>query len=385
MPPPRAIKAIVVATGTTIDLGVFDTNGITQCLYRFEGTATNTSMSSPYDVSLPSSDGSQVLHIYAIDPLGNTRHGRFVFTVDGTAPVVTLNALSNNSALKPGTTIDVGVSDPSPISTVLYHWDSDAFNTTWNSPYDLSLLAGEGIHNLHVYANDSLGNHRHVVFHFITDGTPPSITLVTPSNGSSLASGTTINLEIYDVNNLAQVLYHWDHAGNSTFVPPFDVLLPTDDKIHELHVYARDMAGNALVFVFQFTTDDTGPLFTINSPANNTRQRGGVLVDLYLGDASGIAQVLYNWDDGSNLTMNNPYDVLMPSEPGIHVLHVFAQDLIGNWNDVYYKFIVFDASQPFYQQGWFWGFCGFLFSVIGTTAGLTFKWIKNKRTRDVVH
>ncbi len=316
-------------SGTVIDLDVTDAeSGVSQVLYNWDG-GVNQSLSSPYDVSLPLSDGQHVLRVYARDAAGNWASKRYVFTTDDTMPSIVLNSPSNDTVQRGGTTIDLDVTDANDISQALYNWDGAA-NQSLSSPYDVLLPSGDGQHVLRVYARDAAGNWASKRYVFTTDDTMPSIALVTPANGSVQPSGTTIDLDVTDANGVSQAVYNWDGAANQSLSSPYDVSLPSGDGQHVLRVYANDIVGNWASKRYVFTTDDTAPIITLNSPSNNTVNPSGTTIDLDVTDATSVDTVWYNWDGGTNLTLTSPYDVQLPVGDGQHVLNIFANDTLGN-------------------------------------------------------
>ncbi|MFX1536231.1 MAG: hypothetical protein ACFFDI_18605, partial [Promethearchaeota archaeon] len=332
-------------SGTLIDVSIIDTTGVSQVLYHWDG-ASNTSLTSPYDVYLPSGDGQHVLHIFAEDTIGNWAYTTFVFTTYDAGPIITLTSPANNTVHPSASYIDLWMSNAHGVSQVVYNWDG-GFNLTLSSPYDVFLPSGDGQHVLYVYARNTLGNWATRRFVFITDDTIPAITLNSPGNMTTHQSGTTIDLSIVDLNGVIQVLYHWDTAVNTSFNSPYDVVLPSDDGQHVLHVYAEDIAGNWDSRKFVFTTDDTSPTIILTSPVNDTVHESGALIDLAVSDAHGINQVRYHWDGAANTTLSSPYYVFLPSDDGQHVLHVYAEDTIGNWVSQTFVFITDDTSPVF--------------------------------------
>jgi predicted regulator of Ras-like GTPase activity (Roadblock/LC7/MglB family) len=52
---------------------------------------------------------------------------------------------------------------------------------------------------------------------------------------------------------------------------------------------------------------------------------------LSFSDTNEIVKVLFNWDGSDNVTLEAPFNVLLPAEGGEHMLTVYAQDEAGNW------------------------------------------------------
>ncbi|MFX1534705.1 MAG: SBBP repeat-containing protein, partial [Promethearchaeota archaeon] len=174
----------------------------------------------------------------------------------------------------------------------------------------------------------------------------PVIILNSPANNSVQQSGTVIDLAIID-DNTVNVIYNWDEMAYSTLSLPYDVTLPTGEEQHVLRVLVKDSQNYWSNVTFVFITDDTAPLITLDGPANNSVNSPNTLVNLTITDSGGIGQVLYNWDDSTNKTLEPPYRVgLPPVLPGstqmtyVFVLRVYAQDAAGNWAAQTYAFTV---------------------------------------------
>ena len=209
----------------------------------------------PYSTQLISGDGLHTFHVYAEDAAGHWIETNFVFTVDDDAPFITLRDLINGTARRSGSIVNADVYDAS-ISTVLYKWESDSQYATWNEPFEAVVPAGETLHTLTVFANDSFSRESTVIFEFMGDNTLPEIYLDSPSNGSLHRSGTEVNITVIDTH-LSSIFYNWDRSANQTLSGP--ILIPAVDGEHILRVYANDTAENTGRMICYFDVDDTPP------------------------------------------------------------------------------------------------------------------------------
>ncbi|MFW9992394.1 MAG: hypothetical protein ACFFD4_10130 [Candidatus Odinarchaeota archaeon] len=217
--------------------------------------------------------------------------------------------------------------------------DSDTDNEDMNNsiPQNASILAAINI-------QDQCCGHR--------DFIPPSINLVSPANNSIVLVGTPVNLDITDDNRMidykpTEVLYNWDNQDNETLDYPYDVDLPAENGTYLLYVYAYDVENWATaVFNFTVTTVDTdGPTIIAVQPANTSILLGDTTIDLRITDNDPKAdfkptEVLYNWDNQTNMTLSEPYDVVLPSENGTHLLYVYACDDAENWSSAIFVYTV---------------------------------------------
>lgn len=221
-----------------------------QYSYYIEGIdSENQTWTTKVDRTL--ADGAYTLHVYGSDIVGHTKHVSVTFTIDASAPTITLESPSNATVHSSGTVIDVKVTD-AHLDTVLYNWVGTT-NQTWSGDYETSLPTEETQHSLHVYANDSFGRWGSKLFLFTTDDTPPTIVLNSPTNDTTHAAGITINLTVTDLH-LETVLYNWDGRTNQTLLAPYNLTLPSDAGLHVLRVCAKDAAGHWTSQVYVFRT-----------------------------------------------------------------------------------------------------------------------------------
>ena len=254
-----------------------------------------------------------------------------------TGPSIVLVYPENGSIHHSSTMIDLEVSDPSGVVQVIFNWDTGGVHTL-AAPYDVELAVGDGTHELFIYAQGGSGNWSAQRFGFITDDTSPTILLSNPQSGTAHRSGTIVSLTVEDQLGLAEVISSWDGNTNTTLLSPYDTALPAGDGHHTIDVYAWDMAGNQAHMTYAFTVDDTGPSITLNSPVNGTTHDPDTMVNLSIVDISGLFRVVCRWDMRTNITLVAPYNLTLPSENGPHLLHVYAQDSVGNWAVSVYVF-----------------------------------------------
>lgn len=331
-------------TGAPIDLNITDdSSGVADVLYNWDGGA-NTSLIAPYDVSVPTGEVEHVLRVYVNDTAGNSANSTYVFTTDDTLPLIVLNNPMNKSSYTPGTIINLTISDLHGVLDARYNWDGGV-NKSLTSPYDLSLISGDGLHILRVFALDRAKNWAKATYVFTTDSIP-TVSLVTPKNGTVLKSGALIDLYVSDILGLSQIVYNWDDTTNTTLAPPYDVSLPTGDGQHILRLYVTDIGGNEVFRKYVFIADDILPTITLENPLNNSSPLSNTTVDLDIADENGLSVVLINWDGIINRTLARPFIVSFPANNGTHVLYVYARDSVGNWAKATYVFTIIPVTEP---------------------------------------
>lgn len=218
---------------------------------------------------------------------------------DVTPPEIELNSPANNSHILGGATINLLINDDNfmfKMGNIFYNWGvNDHYN---KSPiilepevigdYDFVLPTdykdyvvaslGEPCIIMNVYARDFSGHWASAKFRFTVPPPPPFITLNFPTNNSVMLGNITIDVNITDkFSDITQVLYRWDiDQSNTTFDPPYDVLLPEVVGAYFLYVYAENDVGEWASALFKLSvTDDPSavtmpPLPTTTIPTTTT-------------------------------------------------------------------------------------------------------------------
>ena len=114
----------------------------------------------------------------------------------------------------------------------------------------LLLVSGDGIHQLFISLEDQEGNSFNQIFTFITDDTPPDLT-INLLDHSVQRSGTVIDGQPIETNNITLTLYNWDGSVNIT-ISNENITIPVGDGLHTFRVYFLDEAGNWGSFTFVF-------------------------------------------------------------------------------------------------------------------------------------
>ncbi|MFX0102070.1 MAG: SBBP repeat-containing protein [Candidatus Hodarchaeota archaeon] len=334
---------------------------------------TGTPWSAPWDTSMPTRPGGPgiyYLHIYAADDVGNVNETTFQFLCDQDAPSVELISPPDDQWYFPGTVIDCNISDNvgSGLDIVLYEWrtntsapDWNSTGVNWSSPYNTSIPAGApGYVYLHIFANDSLGNQNYTYFTFGRDDEEPNTILLSPPEAQWYLPGTLVNCTISDGAGcgLDVVKYFWSEntsafdwdTEGTNWTAPYDVTIPSGPTgLAYLHVYANDTIGNWNYTYFEFLRDGEQPNITLNNLLENQWYCPNITVNCTVSDLSGVGldTVKYLWSlntsvpdwDTSGNVWNATYEAIMPDGiTGYIYLHVFANDTLGNQDDVIFTF-----------------------------------------------
>jgi large repetitive protein len=289
--------------------------------------ASNISLAAPWDISTSGwAEGDYNITIAAWDTVGNGRTSTFLFKLDSTAPVITLNSPSNNSFIAVGTTIDLTVADVH-LSTVT--WNNGSGPNLLSAPWDISTAGwGSATFNITVFANDTAGFSTTRVFTFTIDATAPTITLNSPSNNSVFEPGQTLDFDVAD-SNLAGAT--WDTgSGASALVAPYDISTSGwADGAYDVTIRANDTSGNVATRVFHFEVDFTAPSIVMVSPANNSFISPGTTIDFTVTDAH-LSSATWTNGSGSN-ALSAPFDISTSGwAEGNYTVTVNATDVLGH-------------------------------------------------------
>jgi RHS repeat-associated protein len=259
------------------------------------------------------------------DLAGNVGTATALFTVDVTAPAVSVVSPLANAYLKDATpSVSITLSDAlagiEPGATVMF---VDEVNVTAlfavgpdGATGTLSTPLAEGAHTLRVVAADRASNPTMVETTFHVDLTAPTLDIASPGGFTNDAT-PEVWLRTADPAGLSGALASGvDAASIRVYLLSEDPMEPdTDitalltfggadrrgefttaliDGSHRLRAVARDLAGNEAELTVGFVVDTVAPQLTIDQPQSGTfiPTAEPVIVLVYADERSGIAQEL---------------------------------------------------------------------------------------------
>jgi len=252
-------------------------------------------------------------------------------------PIIQLVSPSNNSVIKPGTIINLSISDPNT-SEVIYSI-SGGPDQVLAYPYNINTTSWtDDNYILEIHATDTYNNANTKWFNFTIDSISPSITLNSPNNNSMIKTGIMINLSILDAN-LDEVLYSINNGPDEALSQPYDIDTSTwEDGSYIIALNASDLAGNFNEVWFNFTIDSTPPEITLNSPQNNSVIKTDLEIDLTISDTN-LDKVTYSKNGGTAMPLTPPYNIDTSSWPdGEYTITIYAEDLAGNFNEKWFVY-----------------------------------------------
>jgi uncharacterized protein YneR len=274
------------------------------------------------------SEASHNIVVYANDTAGNMGESDVVyFSVDTTPPTITIISPQNTAYSTTSVDLNFTVNE----ETVWIGYSLDGVdNVTISGNTTLTGLS-EDLHDLVVYANDTVGNMgvsstvNFVVQIPQVDTTPPTIIITSPQETTYSTSEVDLTFTINEP--VSWRAYRLDGEDNVT-INGNTVLSGLSDGEHKIKIFARDNAGNTGVSnIITFKIDTTPPIITITSPEETTYSTTNVFLDFNINEE--VTWIGYSLDGQDNLTIIANI-LLSDLTEGSHTIVVFATDIADN-------------------------------------------------------
>jgi hypothetical protein len=351
-------------TSTILDFTITDdylnANDI-NVLYSIN-SGSNKSLLFPFEIYLDGySDGNYTLTIFANDIAGNSKSYYISFVVDSTKPTfVDIDIIGDVTSdsdivyIPSNCQVIVNVFDDDPQVKSYYSWNDSTYLQFTNSFFLPSL---EGLAQLSIKANDTLGNTRIWNKWLTIDPNNPRITLQVIANNSKINEFTPLKFKITDASTdtLSSVIFKWDLVTSSP-TTPFSLYdfttsieaghLTKDDAT--LWVYAQDLVGNIINLSYYFSLDFNPPDFQLFENTNNSYVRGNSVIYFNVTSID-LLNFRYSWDGSDLESLVDPWNITVPIDDGNHSLYVYLEDDCGggiytNSIEAEYVFIVDDIE-----------------------------------------
>jgi hypothetical protein len=293
-------------------------------------------------------DGSHSWYAECIDSAGwttTTRARNFFLDTDG--PVISLEDPNDGDVINNTRTVTINIEDsPAGINKVWYT-NSAGNNVTLggSSSYSISTAAWTGAYTLRVYADDAVGNINSAEFTFTVDVTGPSITLLSPADGS-FGTGTfsfnatddySSTVSCSPIMNGSVMLAFLDLSGIEQYFDP-----AVGEGHHAWAVTCTDEVGNSATSTTWTTISDSVlPVVTLIGPEDGSFTNiPGFLNFSYteIEHNPGSCNVYVDGQDANNVT-------LVDSNDG-HVWYVSCTDGAGNVGKSSTRTIYYDTKFP---------------------------------------
>jgi len=315
--------ATVSGSAVVVSASASDNVGISSVQFMLDGANFGAAdIASPYSITWDSktvANGSHTLTAVASDAAGNTGTTTVVtVTVDNdtTPPTVAMTAPAAGSSVSATVTVSANATDDKAVVGVQFKLDGTnlgaeltaaPYSQSWNTS-----TASNGTHSLTAVARDAAGNSTTSAAVSVTvaniDRTPPTVTITTPANGSTVA-GTNVTASANASENVAVVGVQFQldgtNLGAEDTAAPYSIAWNTAtvaNGAHSLSAIARDGAGNTATSLVTVTVnnDVTAPTVSITAPADGATVTGtAVAVSAAASDNIAVVGVQFLVDDGA--------------------------------------------------------------------------------------
>lgn len=269
-------------------------------------------------------EGVHIVRARATDSFGNTGYSALAsFTVDDTAPQVSVSGVTDGEARSGAFTPIVSISDANL---------AESHITLNNQPYvSGTVIDADGAYVLTAFAIDRAGNSNSVTVSFIRDATPPVVTIDGVIEGEWRAGSVLPVITITDDNLANEVM---TLNGQPYFL---NALISAEDQ-YLLRVVATDVAGNSTEVEVNFAIDLTPPSITVSGVSDGAFVAAPVTPLIAVSDVGPVNSVI---------TLNGlPFisGTLIDSDDD-YQLSVTATDAAGNASQQTVNFVI-DQTAP---------------------------------------
>ncbi len=308
-------------------------------------TANETNVSTSTSKNLELTDGNYTYTITAYDYSGNHQNTTIDFSIETSAPIISITSHSNNTA-----TNNPQMEYDGYDSTGIAYYEVKHDNTAWinnslNTDYTFTLT--DGPYQWYVRGTDSLGNTGTPTMINITlDTTGPQLTITGPANNTA-----TNNKQMnYTGNDPAGIAYYEIKHNNTPWINNSlseSYTFSLTDGTYQWYVRGTDSLGNTgTPTMVNITLDTIAPDLNILGPNNNSYWDTGELGIFYTTSATDIDTYYQKLNNGPWIedTDGSP-SVFWNMSDGIHYMYAKIVDKAGN-EVTGYTYINMDANSP---------------------------------------
>jgi hypothetical protein len=359
------INGATVSGTVTMTADATDGVGVANVQFQLDGNnfgspITAAPYSLPWDTTA-STNGNHTVAAVATDTSGNAATSTVETVTVSNAqsspppagPAVSITSPANNSTVNGTVTVSAAASDSAGITSVQLQVDganvgaaltSAPYNFSWNTT-----SVSNASHKLTAVATDTGGNSATSAAVTVTvnnaDTIPPTVSITSPANNSTVSGVVTVNATASDNVAVASVQLQVDgmNVGAADTSSPYTFSWSStsvSNGSHTLSAVAKDTSGNKTTsapvkVTVSNNTQTTPPTVSITSPANNATVSGVVTVNAAASDSAGIASVQLQVD-GANVgaaDTSSPYSFSWNSASvsnGSHTLNAVATASSGN-------------------------------------------------------
>ncbi|PLX95818.1 MAG: hypothetical protein C0621_03135, partial [Desulfuromonas sp.] len=309
------VEGSVELTSTpVITYSATDTSGLASTTFTLDGVVIPPPASGgnlPEPSGADPVQGPHTLVMTVIDNAGLSSTITRNYTIDSTAPTVTISSATSGSFTR--YYLNYSVDDPDATVVVTIDGSVEAVSSGDR------LYLSDGPHVIEVTATDAVGLSDTATANITLDTTPPSISILSPLAGYVTTSKPLFSYSVDDpdarikvkVDGVVKALNDGD-------------LLNLSEGSHMIQVSAADLAGNIRIARVTVTVDTITPVVTLSAPSAGTLGTATPTL-IYSVDDAGASVVVTV--DGIPLTVNSGESLSLSD--GSHTLEVTATDDAG--------------------------------------------------------
>ncbi len=304
-------NSIITNRTIFVNYTVFDNGiGLQTCWWTNSSGVRNTTVSCGTNFSFIGAEGNNFVGVYANDSLGNINYTIHTLRVNTQAPIVNIIHPAEGAVIGNITDINLNFSASDLNLDACWYTLTDGFlNVSLVNCANNSFSVGSnGLYDLKVYANDSLGNIGFDVNTFSASADGPSINPISPVNEYlNLANSQNVSFIYLPSDQDLQSCNLWNNANgtyslNSThlnansgqqnkFYFNFSML---NEGTYLWAVQCNDTLGHVSITGNQtFYIDRTIPLANIVNPSGSFSSLSNIPLSISYSDASPV-QCFYN-------------------------------------------------------------------------------------------
>lgn len=277
-------------------------------------------------------DGLHTIEATSADAVGNSSMASSTFTVDTSAPTLTIDSPANGSSTPEKRPEISGTAEAGAPVTVTI--DGGAAQTVtadangmWSLTPDSDLSEGE--HAVVATSTDGVGNNANTSSTFTVDTTAPAVSIVSPAEGAAVETATPTISGTADAGSDVTVTVDGMEVGTVRANEQGQWVLTLADALengaHTAKAEARDAAGNTASDDVSFTVEvGTGNFVSIAQPIDNATLNSnspaeisgtatpGVTVTISIdGEVRGtaVADAAGNWTFNPGVLLDGPHTI----------------------------------------------------------------------------
>jgi hypothetical protein len=314
--------------GIILNFTIVDPN-LSLANYSING-GSNISFSDPYDIiTFDWQDGNYLIQINTIDKAGNTNSSWYTFTIDSTSPMIELISPQNNTAIKPGTPLNIRIIEPH-LSYTSYFMNGSGI-VLFSSNFNISTTGWQDDnYTIHIGAYDLAENSNYLQLFFIIDSTPPELVLDPTLNHSTIPIGEILELEIIG-DDLDTIVISLADGIFTSLSSPYEIdTSDWTDGLHKVTIFANDTTGNNMTYWFEVTVDAVLPTILYTDP------------EIGMEGVAPNSSITITFSEPMNKSDIGNYLVISPHE-----------DLISQWNQDGTALTISSASDVFMEDTYY--------------------------------